>query len=429
MPGSKSLTARYLILAAQATAPSTLSGALLARDTELMLEALKRLGVRFAITPEDSPKITVFPTDFSFPPSLSNISFECGLAGTVMRFLPPLCLLRAKTSTFRGDYGALKRPIFPLLNFLESLGAEYKLFSQSQEKKENKESYDLFSLTAPAMINSVSPHSLEAKDSSQFISSLLLSASSFPNGLTFRVNKDFPSATHVFMTLECARDFGAEIDITYHDRYTEFSVSPLPLKGRDIQIEPDLSNAGPFICAPLIAGGKVEINHWPTTTTQAGDYWRDILNTLGAQCELIGSKLKIHSSKTIQKDTRELVFDLSAHGELTPTLAALAALRPGVTTIEGIGHLRHHETNRLTAIATEITKLGGKVEQLENGLRFLAPIKKPGIVDTYEDHRMATFGALLGLGIKGIKVRNIETTQKTLPGFKSLWNRLLERKY
>ena len=260
---------------------------------------------------------------------------------------------------------------------------------------------------------------LDASASSQFVSGLLLAGARFEHGLTVRhTGTTLPSLPHIEMTVQVLRDAGVEVD---DRRPAIWRVTPGPIAGRDVRVEPDLSNAGPFLAAALVLGGSVRVPGWPTVTTQPGALLPGILERMGASARLDGDVLTVTGTGVV----RGVDLDLRAAGELAPTIAALAALADSPTRLRGIAHLRGHETDRLAALATEITRLGGQVEQTADGLVVTPRPLRAGTVRTYHDHRMATAGALLGLRVPGVLVENVATTAKTLPAFVSMWHRML----
>src|SRR5438105_11819436 len=187
-------------------------------------------------------------------------------------------------------------------------------------------------------------------------------------------------------------------------------------------IEPDLSNAAPFLAAALVTGGAVTIADWPAHTTQAGDALRDLLARMGAEVTLDDTGLTVAGTGTI----RGIDADLRDVSELTTTLAALAALADASSTFTGIAHMRGHETDRLAALRAELTALGGDVAELDDGLRIRPVPLHGGLWHAYADHRMATAGAVLGLAVDGVEIDDIASTAKTLPNFVDLWSGVVE---
>ncbi|MFM1950909.1 MAG: 3-phosphoshikimate 1-carboxyvinyltransferase [Actinomycetota bacterium] len=403
LPGSKSLTNRELVLSALATEPTLLIAPLRSRDSLLMIAALESLGTRFEWQGSD---LLVTPGELNGPAKI-----DCGLAGTVMRFVPPLAGLALGRVEFDGDEGARRRPMHTTIESLRALG----LSVESQE------------LSLPFTVNgtgSIPGGELEidASASSQFVSGLLLVAAKFENGLTLRhIGEELPSLPHIEMTLQTLRERG--VDARTVDERT-WRVEPGAILGGRRVIEPDLSNAGPFLAAAMVCSGKVSIPNWPRTTTQVGAEFERILPLMGASCSVENGVMTIESSGEI----KGIEIDLSIGGELTPVIAALAALASTPSRITGIAHLRGHETDRLRALSTEINRIGGNAAELDDGLVIEPAPLSGGKWMSYEDHRMATAGAIIGLRVPGIEVENIATTSKTMPEFVELWMGMLEGK-
>ncbi|WP_018023467.1 3-phosphoshikimate 1-carboxyvinyltransferase [Corynebacterium ulceribovis] len=413
IPGSKSITNRALILAALADGPSKLVGALRSRDTELMVQALKELGTTFRqeTTHQGSAATSVHIT----PATLRGAVIDCGLAGTVMRFVPPVAALASGTVFFDGDAQARRRPMGTILNALRDLGISvtgdalpFRVHGNGQPQGGRVE--------------------VDSSASSQFISGLLLSAARYANGMTIvQTGAYLPSRPHIDMTLKMLREAG--VTIGQPDPNT-WVVKPGPIAGRTWNIEPDLSNATPFLAAAAVTGGEVTIRNWPVQTTQAGDHIRNVLQRMGCRVELVanqqgGENLKVTGPQP--GELRGIDIDMSDIGELTPTVAALAALANSPSQISGVAHLRGHETDRLAALTTELNNLGGNCTETTDGLRIVPQPLHGGQWHSYADHRMATAGAIIGLSVPGVLVEDIATTAKTLPGFELYWAQMLGR--
>jgi len=406
IPGSKSVTNRALILAALAQSPSLLRKPLHSRDSALMIAGLKAIGVGIDEAPNGD--LTVTPGKLYGPAHV-----DVGNAGTVMRFLPPVAAMANGLIHFDGDPRSHERPLGPVIAALESLGVSIEHGSR----------YSL-----PLTINANGQLrggvvDVDASSSSQFISALLLVAPATKEGITVRhTGSTLPSMPHIEMTVQMLREVGVTVDVI---NGVEWRVAPTLMQGREITIEPDLSNAAPFMGAAMICGGSVTITDWPKQTTQPGDELRGIFTRMGATISFTenedGSDLTITSDGTI------LGIDADLHdvGELTPSIAALCALADSPSSLRGIGHLRLHETDRLAALAAEINALGGDVDEEESALHISPAPLHGGTFHSYEDHRLATAGAMIGLRIPGINVENIETTKKTLPDFPGAWVNLL----
>lgn len=400
LPGSKSMTNRALVLAALADGPSVLHDALMARDTRLMIEALTGLGTQVRVAPD---RIDVDPHELRGPCTIDG-----GLAGTVLRFLPPVAALATGDVRFTGDAQAAARPLAPLLDGLRQVGV-----SVTGEHLP-------FTVHGRGGIRGGTV-TVDASASSQFVSGLLLSAARAAEGLTVRHRGGpLPSMPHIEMTVEMLRAVGVAVDCG--DR--QWTVRPGSISGHTWRIEPDLSNAGPFLAAAMVTGGTVRVPHWPAATNQAGDAWRPILSDLGAAITMDGDGLTLVGTGSWPGFT----LDLRDIGELTPTMAALAALADGPSRLTGIGHLRGHETDRLHAIATELTKIGVAVTELDDGLA-IDPSRRAGaadvVLDSYADHRLATMAAILALAVPGVRVADPATTGKTMPGFVQMWEALV----
>jgi 3-phosphoshikimate 1-carboxyvinyltransferase len=406
VPGSKSQTNRTLILAALAATggqgTSTISGALRSRDTDLMIGALHELGIDIT---GDGPELTVGGSLNPGP----DTRIDCGLAGTVLRFVPPLAALSNAGVLFDGDEQARARPIAPLLDALRGLGVTIDGDGLP------------FSVRGRGMVRGGSVR-IDASASSQFVSGLLLCGAAFVSGLeVLHTGASVPSAPHIDMTVTMLRQAGVAVDDSVPNRW---AVAPGPIAARSWAVEPDLSNAVPFLSAAVVTGGIVRITDWPTVSVQPDDTIIGILRLLGTTVHQSDSELQIQGASSYGG------FDIDLHdvGELAPSVAALAALAaPGsISRLTGIAHLRGHETDRLAALRTEINALGGDCTETADGLVITATPLQAGVWHSYADHRMATAGAIIGLRTPGVAVEDIATTAKTLPGFPQMWAAMLE---
>jgi 3-phosphoshikimate 1-carboxyvinyltransferase len=366
-----------------------------------MIKALSSLGVKIEIE-EDIWRITPAPL-------MGPAGIDVGNAGTVMRFLPPLAALAKGLISFDGDPRSHQRPLGPVIKALESLGVSI-------------EHHGRYSL--PLVINGAGyinggEVEIDASASSQFLSSLLLVAPLMKQGLKIKnVGKNLPSKPHIEMTIAMLAQYGAVVDTSIANQW---SVKQTNLSGVDLVIEPDLSNAAVFMAAPLVCGGEVIIKDWPRKTTQPGDQLRQIFSEMGGLIDFVDQGLRVRSSGQI----RGIDINLGDVGELTPVIAALACFAKSPSYLRGIGHLRLHETDRLSALKSELTALGAEVIEEESALRINPKPMKSGVFHTYEDHRLATAGALIGLAVDGVEVENIGTTKKTITDFPALWSQLL----
>ena len=415
LPGSKSLTNRELVLSALAQSPTLLKSPLHSRDSALMIEALRSLGVDIEVQADGDVLVT--PGVLRGPATI-----DCGLAGTVMRFVPPLATLAVGAIAFDGDLGARRRPMHVTIDSLRALGVEII------DGTDGGAAGSLpFTIKSTGAVRG-GELTIDASASSQFVSGLLLSAPRFEQGLTLRhEGEHLPSLPHIEMTLDTLAKRGVRVS---NPSPTIWRVEPGAINGGTVAIEPDLSNAGPFLAAAMVAGGSVTVPGWPDSTTQVGDEFNGILQQMGARVERTGAGLTVHSPADGQ--IRGLDIDLGIGGELTPVVAALAALASTPSRISGVAHLRGHETDRLAALATEINRIGGIARETADGLE-IDPVTngRDGIGlhgalwQSYEDHRMATAGAIIGLRVPGIQVENIATTAKTMPNFTELWAGML----
>lgn len=407
VPASKSLTNRYLLLAALADGPSRLRKPLRSRDSDLMVEALRSLGAGIEERQsEDGNGQDLLITPIDRAAVRGEITVDCGLAGTVMRFVPPLAALLNATVLFDGDPAARVRPMAPVVTALKDLGLQVS----------DQDSGRLpFTLEATGFVTGGKLH-IDSSGSSQFVSAWLLVGAFFEQGLQIEhIGESVPSLDHIHMTIATLREVGVEIDDSLPNQWL---VHPGTVRAFDVAIERDLSNAGPFLAAALAAGGTVRIPDWPAETTQVGARWPQILTSMGATTSYEDGVLTVSGHGSIHG------IDLADASELAPTVAALGALADTETRLTGIGHLRGHETNRLAALVTEIKALGGEAEELADGLVIRKPVNRGGTFHSYEDHRMATAGALIGLAVDGVMIQDIGTTAKTMPDFPGLWQEL-----
>jgi 3-phosphoshikimate 1-carboxyvinyltransferase len=402
LPGSKSMTARALVLAAVSTGTSTLRAPLRARDTELMAAGLRTLGAH--VSSRDDELWTVRARPLSGPATI-----DVGLAGTVMRFLPAVAALADGPVTFDGDPAARQRPMAPLITALRALGVDIASANGG----------------LPLTVNGAGrvgggEVTIDASASSQLVSGLLLAASGFDRGIVVRHDgPKVPSAPHLRMTTQMLRLAGAAVDDSTPNVWT---VESGRLTGRAWNIEPDLSGAAPFLAAALVTGGEVTIADWPIGTTQPGDQLRELLTTMGGTATLTPEGLTVRGTGRIHG----LTADLSEVGELTPVLAALAALADSPSRLTGIGHIRAHETDRLAALARELGRLGVQVHELPDGLEIHPRPLTGSVFETYDDHRMAHAAAVIGLTVPGVNLTDVACTSKTLPQFPALWSAMVQ---
>jgi 3-phosphoshikimate 1-carboxyvinyltransferase len=401
LPGSKSLTNRALVLAAIADGPSVVRRALRSRDTTLMAGALGALGT----------SIDTGGADWAVEPAplRAGAEIDCGLAGTVTRFVPPVAALAAGPVRFDGDPHMRTRPVGGMLDGLRALGVRIEgdrlPFVVLGEGR----------VPGGQVV-------LDASGSSQFVSALLLAAARFEQGVdVLHDGKPVPSQPHIDMTVAMLREHGVEVDDSEPNRWR---VEPGPVRAVDHTIEPDLSNAGPFLALAATTGGTVTVRDWPRATTQAGDALRDLLARMGCDVEQTDRGLTVTGPG--RSGLAGLDADLHDVGELTPVLAALGALAPSPSYLRGIAHIRAHETDRLSALATELRGLGADVTEHDDGLELRPATLHGGLFRSYADHRMAHAAAVVGSVVEGVLVDDVGATGKTFPDFDGVWARLVE---
>ena len=408
LPGSKSLTNRALVLAALADGPSVVRRALRSRDTRLMAQALTALGAHVDTTADDW---TVAPLD---PAATVAAEVDCGLAGTVMRFVPPVAGLVTGTAAFDGDPHMRNRPIGEVLTALTALGMRIDDGGRGSLP---------FTVTGEGRVPGGTVV-IDASASSQFVSALLLAGARYEHGIDVRHDgKPVPSLPHIEMTVAMLRDRGVAVDDSDANRW---AVAPGPIAAHDEAIEPDLSNAAPFLALAAVTGGKVTVRDWPESTTQPGDLLRDLLGEMGCRVSWTYDEgLTVVGPSDGHRGLQGLDVDLHEAGELAPAIAALCALASTPSHLHGIAHIRGHETDRLAALAAELGGLGADVAELADGLTLRPATLDGGVFHTYADHRMAHAGVIIGAAVPGVLVENVATTSKTFPDFPGFWAALL----
>ncbi len=408
LPGSKSLTNRALVLAALADGPSTVRRALRSRDTLLMAQALTALGAEVDTSTDDWAV-----TPISHPDAPRDVAVDCGLAGTVMRFVPPVAGLALGAFAFDGDPHMRNRPVGEVLDALRALGVVLD--------DEGRGSLP-FTVHGTGRVPGGTVV-IDASASSQFVSALLLAGARFEQGVDVRHDgKPIPSLPHVEMTVAMLRDRGVAVDDADPDRW---AVAPGPIAARDEAIEPDLSNAAPFLALAAVTGGSVTVRDWPERTTQAGDALRELLRLMGCSVDRVADGLRVTGPEGGHRGLKGLDADLHDVGELVPALAALCAVASTPSHLRGVAHIRGHETDRLAALANELAALGADVEEQPDGLVIRPAPLKGGVFRTYADHRMAHAAVIIGAVVPGVLVENVATTSKTFPDFPGAWAALL----
>jgi 3-phosphoshikimate 1-carboxyvinyltransferase len=402
LPGSKSQTNRMLVLAALAEGRSVVRRPLRSRDTELMAQALRVLGVPVE---DDGDDWVVHGSGGPLTPT--GTAVDVGNAGTVARFVPPVAALATAPLSFDGDPRVRERPLGPLLVALRDLGVSLS----------NVDGLPLtVSGTGSVRGGAVA---VDASLSSQLVSGLLLGAPRFEQGVEVtHTGGRLPSAPHLAMTVDALRSVGATVDDSTAGRWV---VAPGPLQAHDAAVEPDLSTAAAYLAAPLVAGGAVTVTDWPADTRQPGSVLPDLLEAMGGRVTRTADSVTVSAGDGLHG----IEADLGDSPELTMVLTALAALADSPSRFHGVEHIRVQETDRLAALAKELTRAGGDVDEDRDGLRIRPRALSPAVLSSYDDHRIAMAWAVLGLGVDGIEVDDIATTRKTVPDFVGSWNRLL----
>jgi 3-phosphoshikimate 1-carboxyvinyltransferase len=433
LPGSKSITNRALILAALADTPTTIVGPLEARDTDLMARAVTSLGASLEASeggahgnnihhgngggPASSAS-TARPT-WTITPGWASAAtrVDVGNAGTVLRFVPPAAALAAVDVEFAGDPRAAQRPVGQLLAGLRQVGVEISDGGRG---------------AVPFIVHgrgrvAGGAVTLDASTSSQLVSGLLLAAPRYSGGIEItHAGERIPSAPHIAMTAAMLTAAGAEVESGSRGGQSApdfWRVRPGRLTPGTVVVEPDLSNAAPFLAAALVTGGQITIPGWPAVSLQAASQILDVLGQIGADCQATPAGMQIRGTGRI----RGITADLRDINELAPVLTAVAALADSPSEFTGIGHMRLHESDRLAVLASEIGALGGDVTELPDGLRVQPrPLRAgPDPFDSHDDHRMVMAAAVLGLAVPGLRVANAATVGKTFPAFRSLWAQVL----
>lgn len=414
LPGSKSQTSRALVIGTIAAKPTLISGALASRDSYMAARAMQSLGAEIEFL--DNSDVAVHPPEVL----RGGSTIDCGQAGTVMRFGSALAAFADGKTTLVGDASAANRPLRPLMDSLKALGASVKYGGKPGYLPVTIKGVPARAKKARAKLKNEDTVRVDTSSSSQYLSALMLASPLINERVSLRAEGRVPSWPYVAMSLDMLADQGVHIERTSSWSWLTDPTRPV---GNPIAIEPDLSNAGPFLASVLLTGGQVTIPHWPAKTDQVGKYWLELLPLFGANVALSATGLTVSAPEGLTWPGLE--YDLGACGELAPTVAALCLFATSPSTLSGIGHLRGHETDRLDALATEIKRLGGSARVLRDGIRIEPAPLTGARLESYEDHRMATFGAIVGLRVPGCSVFDIATTAKTLPNFPERWDAML----
>jgi 3-phosphoshikimate 1-carboxyvinyltransferase len=398
VPGSKSITNRALVLAALAEGESVLENALFSDDSYWCSQALQRMGIPVQAEAE-SARYTVQGKGGYFPSAYADLFV--GNSGTTARFLVAAAALGGGTYRFDGVPRMRQRPISPLLAALRQLGAHFSFEAQP----------DAFPLTVHAVGLNGGTATLEATNSSQYLSALLQVAPYARGDVTISLTGEVVSEPYIEMTVRVMAQFGVCADKTdyrnYHVRARQ------RYQAQRYVIEPDASNATYFFAAAALIGGRVRVPHLSADSLQGDAHFVDVLEQMGCQVERAPNYLEVRSTGQL----RGVDVDLNAMSDTAQTLAAIAPFADSPTHIRNIGHIRHKETDRIAALATELRKLGAQVEEHPDALTIYPSALQPAEIETYDDHRMAMAFAVTGLAVSGVRIKNPACTAKTFPDY------------
>ncbi len=399
VPGSKSLTNRALVVAALADGTSVLQGALVAEDSEVMVAALRQLGIPVET---EGTTFTVHGQGGKVPATSANLDLR--LSGTSIRFLTALAALGRGRYRLDGNARMRQRPIQDLLNALQGLGVKAEAELETGCPPVRLEAHGL-----PGGATSIAGDS-----SSQYLSALLMAAPCARGPVKLTVTGTLQSKPFADMTLKLMADFGVSVK---RYGYECFELTPMPYRARDYAVEGDAMAAGYFWAAAAVPGGRVKVTNVGERSLQGDRHLAEVLAQMGCQvrwtadtCEVIAPAGRLHGG----------VFDLNDMPDQAQTLAALSLFADAPVRIENVGNLRIKETDRLRALATELLKFGGCVEEGRDFIK-VHPLEHspnhPVTIETYGDHRMAMALALVGLRVPGVTILDPGCVAKTFPAF------------
>jgi 3-phosphoshikimate 1-carboxyvinyltransferase len=402
VPGSKSITNRALIAAALADGPSELIGALHSDDTRYMAAALHALGVTVE-SDEANARFRIEGGGGTFTAPQADLFV--GNSGTTMRFLTAALPLGQGRYRIDGVPRMRLRPIAPLLAALNDLGADARSEAGSG--------------CPPVVVHAAGLRGGQTRMagdlSSQYFSALLLSAPYARDGVAVDVIGDLVSKPYLPMTAAVMAAFGVTADLDTVTWRQIRVASGQRYAGRLYHVEPDASNASYFFAAAAVTGGRVRVEGLGRDSTQGDLRFVDVLAKMGAEVEIGDGYTEVRGPA--RGDLRGADLDLGPISDTAQTLAAIAPLASGPTTIRGIAHARLKETDRVSALATELRRLGQDVDEFPDGMRITPRPLQPADVDTYDDHRMAMSFAVAALRVPGIRLRDPACVAKTFPGF------------
>jgi 3-phosphoshikimate 1-carboxyvinyltransferase len=395
VPGSKSVTNRALIIAALADGNSRIVNPLFSDDSFWLMDALVRLGIDVHA---DGERGEVYVSGQSGEIYASGVDLFVGNAGTVARFLPPFLALGRGPFTVDGVPRMRERPVADLVDGMRQLGAEVEYAGEDGR--------------FPLMIKGGGipggKARVSASKSSQFISGLLMAAPYAQAPVTLHPvgRKEWP---YVGITVALMRAFGVEVD----EANGRFTVAPALYSSREYEVEPDASGASYFMAAAAVTGGRVRIPGLGASSPQGDLRFAGVLRDMGCRVEIASDFVEVQGPDHL----RGVEVDMNAFSDTMITLSAIAPFAEGPTTIENVGHTRLQESDRLSAVATELTRLGVKTQTTSSSIRIIPTKIRPGVVRTYGDHRMAMAFAITGLVASGIRIRDPGCVTKTFPGY------------
>lgn len=395
VPGSKSVTNRALIIAALADGHSRILNPLFSDDSYWLMDALVRLGIDVRA---DSERGEVYVSGQSGVFRTSGTDLFVGNAGTVARFLPPVLALGRGPYSVDGVPRMRGRPVADLVDAMRQLGAAVDYAGK----------HGRFPLTVRGGGIPGGEARVSASKSSQFISGLLMAApyAEAPVTLLAEGRKEWP---YVGITVALMRAFGVEVD----EAHGRFAVDPAFYTARDYEVEPDASGASYFMAAAAVTGGRVRILGLGSSSPQGDLRFAEVLRDMGCRVEIAPDSVEVIGPDRLQG----VEVDMNAFSDTMITLAAISPFATGPTTIENVGHTRLQETDRLSAVATELNRLGMKTQTTSSSIRIIPNTIKPGVVRTYGDHRMAMAFAITGLVASGIRIGDPGCVTKTFPGY------------
>lgn len=398
VPGSKSLTNRALVIAALATGRSTLHGALFSDDTEACMDGLARLGIDISSDPS-AARVTVTGAGGRIPAVTAELDVR--YSGTTARFLTAVAAAGRGIYRFDGAQPMRERPMGDLPAVLSATGARFRFLGEPDHLP-----FELQATELPA-----GRIEINATQSSQPVSALLLCAPAATGATTIIVRGAVPSEPFIDMSVRIMREFGVDVSRPQPGVFEIAAGSGY--RGRTYDVEPDASNSSYFMAAAALTGGTVCVRGLSADSAQGDIACAAILKRMGCRVRQDTAGITVTGPKRL----RGVDLDLNAVSDLTPTFAAIAPFTDSPVTIRNVAHTRLQETDRIAALATELTRLGATVEEHADGLRIEPSALAPAPIRTYEDHRMAMAFAVTGLRVPGLTIRDPGCVAKTFPDF------------